>query len=831
MTSDRYLHERARSRKAAAAQRRSPGGGGSPGAFLRLRRGRPRREGRPRPRRVRPRRRPLRPDERPDERRRPPALEGRRCSTGSPPRPAMQPSSTSPAAPATSPCACSTRPAAQARGHRARHQRRDARGRPRPGARSRLARRDRLGGRRRQSAAAPRPHASTPIPSPSASATSPRIDRALGEARRVLQARRPVPVPGVLARSSCRCWTRLYDAYSFKVIPPLGRCRGRRRRSYHYLVESIRRFPDQAAFAAHDARGRLRAGPLPQPLGRRRGDPLRLAPVSRDDAAAAMRAGFATRCAPGRRGAPGAPQRAVPPRRCCRCRRRSRRGSAELVADRSAPGRPGERLARALTELGPAFIKLGQSLAVARRPVRRARSRATCRSCRTGCRRSRPRRARHGRGRARAAARRAVRHLRRPAGRGRVDRAGPLRRRRPRAGGRGQGSAARDRPPRFERDLDFLLWLAEQVERFAPGAAPPAPGRHGRGCWPSTTRARWTCGSRPRPRPSSRRTAPTTRASACPRSTGAAPPARRTFERVSGLPLDDRDGPASPPATTPTAILGAGRHSSSSTRCSATASSTPTCTPATCWSMPQATSWRSTSASWAGSTRRRAGTWPRSCWASSPATTGASPTCSSAPASCRRTRTARAFAQACRAIGEPILGLPLNEISIGRLLGQLLTVASSSRWSSSPSSSCCRRRWWWRRAWAALNPDVNIWQLAQPLVEDWIAAQSRARGARSRTAGARAAGDPRPARPTLIALLDAAAGDRRPGRGRAGRASARLGACSPSFPRAGHRARDRPCPPLLKYHYLARKCRHLADHGWRIRQPRVESTCEASASS
>ena len=39
------------------------------------------------------------------------------------------------------------------------------------------------------------------------------------------------------------------------------------------------------------------------------------------------------------------------------------------------------------------------------------------------------------------------------------------------------------------------------------------------------------------------------------------------------------------------------------------------------------------------------------------------------------TRTSEAFAQACRAIGEPILGLPLNEISIGRLLGQLLTVA------------------------------------------------------------------------------------------------------------------------------------------------------------
>jgi ubiquinone biosynthesis protein len=37
---------------------------------------------------------------------------------------------------------------------------------------------------------------------------------------------------------------------------------------------------------------------------------------------------------------------------------------ARLAARRDAPGRPGERLARALTELGPAFVKLGQSLAV-----------------------------------------------------------------------------------------------------------------------------------------------------------------------------------------------------------------------------------------------------------------------------------------------------------------------------------------------------------------------------------------------------------------------------------------------------------------------------------
>ena len=41
-----------------------------------------------------------------------------------------------------------------------------------------------------------------------------------------------------------------YDRYSFNVIPPLGQLVAGDRDSYQYLVESIRRFPDQEAFAA-----------------------------------------------------------------------------------------------------------------------------------------------------------------------------------------------------------------------------------------------------------------------------------------------------------------------------------------------------------------------------------------------------------------------------------------------------------------------------------------------------------------------------------------------------------------------------------------------------
>ena len=42
---------------------------------------------------------------------------------------------------------------------------------------------------------------------------------------------------------------KLYDAYSFSVIPPMGKLIVGDSASYRYLVESIRRFPDQQSLA------------------------------------------------------------------------------------------------------------------------------------------------------------------------------------------------------------------------------------------------------------------------------------------------------------------------------------------------------------------------------------------------------------------------------------------------------------------------------------------------------------------------------------------------------------------------------------------------------
>ena len=76
----------------------------------------------------------------------------------------------------------------------------------------------------------------------------PRIDLALNEAYRVLKPGgrflclefSSVDVPGL---------DRLYDLFSFRVIPELGRAVTGDAESYRYLVESIRKFPKPNAFA------------------------------------------------------------------------------------------------------------------------------------------------------------------------------------------------------------------------------------------------------------------------------------------------------------------------------------------------------------------------------------------------------------------------------------------------------------------------------------------------------------------------------------------------------------------------------------------------------
>ena len=144
----------------------------------------------------------------------------------------------------------------------------------------RLARRDRLAGRRRHGAAVRRTVASTPVTIAFGIRNVTRIDRALARGAARAAARRAVPVPGVLQGRPAACWR----GSTTPIRSTWSRCSGGwvagDEASYRYLVESIRRFPDQPAFAALMREAGLRAGPLAQPLGRHRGDPFRLAAVS-----------------------------------------------------------------------------------------------------------------------------------------------------------------------------------------------------------------------------------------------------------------------------------------------------------------------------------------------------------------------------------------------------------------------------------------------------------------------------------------------------------------------------------------------------------------------
>jgi len=81
-----------------------------------------------------------------------------------------------------------------------------------------------------------------------------------------------------------------------------------------------------------------------------------------------------------------------------------------------------------------------------------------------------------------------------------------------------------------------------------------------------------------------------------------------------------------------------------------------------------------------------------------------------------------ALAQAIRAMSEPIMGLPQNQISIARLLGQLFEVAGEFEMRARPDLLLLQKTMMVAEGVGrALNPTVNMWQLAQPLVEDWIA--------------------------------------------------------------------------------------------------------------
>jgi len=79
------------------------------------------------------------------------------------------------------------------------------------------------------------------------------------------------------------------------------------------------------------------------------------------------------------------------------------------------------------------------------------------------------------------------------------------------------------------------------------------------------------------------------------------------------------------------------------------------------------------------------------------------------------------FAQACRSIAEPILGKPIADISIAKLLGQLFQITETFEMQTQPQLLLLQKSMLLAEGVGrTLSPQVNMWEMAQPLIEDWM---------------------------------------------------------------------------------------------------------------
>ena len=84
-------------------------------------------------------------------------------------------------------------------------------------------------------------------------------------------------------------------------------------------------------------------------------------------------------------------------------------------------------------------------------------------------------------------------------------------------------------------------------------------------------------------------------------------------------------------------------------------------------------------------------------------------------------KSADAFAQAARSIAEPIMGKPIAEISVAKLLGQLFAITETFEMQVQPQLLLLQKSMLVTEGVGrGLAPEVNMWDLARPLVEGWM---------------------------------------------------------------------------------------------------------------
>jgi ubiquinone biosynthesis protein len=82
------------------------------------------------------------------------------------------------------------------------------------------------------------------------------------------------------------------------------------------------------------------------------------------------------------------------------------------------------------------------------------------------------------------------------------------------------------------------------------------------------------------------------------------------------------------------------------------------------------------------------------------------------------------FAQALRAIGEPIMDRPANEISMAQLLGQLFQYTEVFDMQTRPELLLLQKTMVVvEGVGRSLDPELNMWLVAEPVVKDWMQSQ------------------------------------------------------------------------------------------------------------
>ncbi|WP_310467465.1 2-polyprenylphenol 6-hydroxylase [Sphingomonas sp.] len=79
------------------------------------------------------------------------------------------------------------------------------------------------------------------------------------------------------------------------------------------------------------------------------------------------------------------------------------------------------------------------------------------------------------------------------------------------------------------------------------------------------------------------------------------------------------------------------------------------------------------------------------------------------------------FATALRAVGEPIRGLPVKDISIGRMLESLFSITRDFDMPTQPHLLLLQKTMVMEEGVAtALDPDINMWETAEPFLKEWL---------------------------------------------------------------------------------------------------------------